>query len=159
MSAYLYHTVTSLYVGRLLQNFIWGYLHCREISLKFWCPGILVDVMTYILRIFNVLTNFLTSWRSFLYHDELVDVMMVFLMSWHTFWCYVFWRHSELFDVIMYYWHQDERFWSHDILFDVMPIFLTSWRFWRHDERFWVMTCFWHYDELFDVMRNFLTSW
>ena len=118
-----------------------------------WRHDDVFDVMTYILRIFNVQTNFLTSWRTFLYHDKLFDVMTMFLMSWRTFWCY---------DVFLTSWW---TFWRHYVLLTSWRTFLTSWRFWCHDKRFWVMKCLYimtHFLtswRVFDIMTNFLTSW
>ena len=95
--------------------------------------------MMYLSRIFDIMTNILTSWRVF--DDMTFDV---FLTSWRT-----FWHH----DIFLTSCRVLPTLWCHDV-------FLTSWRtFWRHEELFGVMTCF------FYVMTNigrhdvFLTSW
>ena len=121
-------------------------------------------------RIFDIMTNFLSSWHIFViisgtkYHENLFltswnhfDVMTNFLTSWQSFDVMTyFWLHGEL---LTYFLRNDELFgvmtcfWHHDELFDVMTFFefmtnfLASWR------------TFWHHDEPFDVMANFLTSW
>ena len=139
------------------------------------------DVMTYILRIFDVMKNFLASWRTFQRH-------YVFLTSWRLFdviltlWR-TFWRHDKLFDVMPCFWLYEILSWRQDIflrlkcwcyddlfdvrtlfwrLHDVLTNFLTSWQtFWRRDEVFDVMTCFWHYDNLFwchDILFDVMTN-
>ena len=74
---------------------------------------------------FDVMTHFLTSWRTFWNHDTHFNVMTQFLLSWSV------WHR---FDVRTYFWHHDELFdimtyvLSHAKLFDVIKYFLTSWR-------------------------------
>ena len=138
----------------------------------FWCHDV-----SY--KLFDVMTNFLTSWQTFRHHD-------MFLTSWPTFWCHgehhgVFY---ELFDVTNFLmsWHIFDEvmtcFWRHDKLIGILACFdsqQTSWlndgfltsrgTFWRDDVNlFDVRTCswchcFWRHDELFYIMKNFLMSW
>ena len=87
-----------------------------------------------IFLIFNVMTNFLTSWNIF-------DVTTNFFTSRH------------IFDVMTnFFWHHDMSLTPWHI-FDAMTNFLTHWRtFCRHDV-FFMSWC------NFDFMTNFLTSW
>ena len=111
-------------------------------------------------ELFDVLTNFLRSWRihtswrmfvtcyifnvmtNFWHHDAFlsnvlmswrnVNVMTNFLISW------------RIFVIIKYFLTSWQTFWRH-ALFNDMTNFLTSWTLWRR--------------ALFDVMTIFLTSW
>ena len=123
---------------------------------------------------------FLTTWRTFWRHDILwrhTYLLMYFLVSWHTLWC-----HGVLFDVIVYFCHQDATlpswrpFWYNDVLFEVMTYFFTAYilfdvttailtlwsTFCRHDTLFNIIWRIFHtflYDSLFHNMLSFLTSW
>ena len=93
----------------------------------------LLDVMTYFWhhgeRIFNVMTNSLTSWHNF-------DGTTNFLTPWRIFDIIknlldvmtYFWRHGELFYVMTYYWCNN--------------VFFRSWRYFLR---------------IFEGMTNFLT--
>ena len=98
----------------------------------FWC-------------VFYITTCF---WR----HDELFDVMTTFLTSWRTF--LTSWR---VFDAMMYLLASCQPLWRNDALvwrvFDVMTCF------WSHEALFEAMSIFWRYDAFFGFMPNFLTSW
>ena len=90
----------------------------------------------------------MTSWRVF-------DIMTNLLMY--------FWRHDELFDVMMCLGNHYKLFMKSLQTFVFHDVFLTSWRTYCHDELFDVMTCltlwtFWHH-ELFNVMMTVLTVW
>ena len=91
---------------------------------------------------FFVMTNFLTSWRMFWRHN-------VFLTSWCTFWCHD--NFCEVMTNILTSW---KTFWCHNTLFDVMTYFLTPWytfcTFWRHVILLDNLNTFWQYC---------LTSW
>ena len=127
------------------------------------------------LCVFDVKTNFLTSWSFFLVHDKLVlslwrvfGVMTNFLTSWRIYDVLTNVMKNFFYGIICF-------FGDHDV-------FLMSWQtLWRHVELFDVMTCFWCYKKLFekvchdvakhknkpwqtfwrifDVMTYFLTSW
>ena len=120
----------------------------------FWRHDMLLTVWR---TCFGVITNFMTSWRIifFRFRDEPFDIMTYF---WHD--NELVWHHNELFDIMTYFWHHDECFdammcsWCYD------DFFFTSWRFLRlHDEFVYFVTCFWSHDELCNVIMNFLTSW
>ena len=96
---------------------------------------------------FDVLTNVLTSWRTFCRNEELDDVVTNVLTSWH------------IFDIVTDFLTSWRTF---DV---IMNILATWWTFWRYDE---LLTSWWIFDvmtsflmswSIFDVMTNFLTSW
>ena len=94
--------------------------------------------------IFDVMMNFLMSWRI-LSRGKCFVVMTYFLTSWCN-----FWRHV----VIAYFWRR------HDILFDVMTKYVMLWRFFNFMTYFLTSWCtFWRHDTLFEVMTYFLKSW
>ena len=160
----------------------------------FWCYDELVDVMTNFLRswrlfdvmtcfwrygdllaswrVFDVMANLFTSWRTFLRHDELVDVIKKKIYVMRCLWCYdnffdvttcvwryvnfltswctfdIFFMSWRVFDVITICFYVMMCFWCyHDVLTNLLTKLLTSWRtFWRHDELFDLVTCFWRHD-------------
>ena len=111
----------------------------------------------------------LTSW----WYNELFEVMTNFLSSWHIFDIMTnFWCHGERFDVMIWFWHYDElievltSFWRHGNFFYIMTHFWLHDKhlayLWRHDKAFDVMTCstWWHlFDKPFEIMTNILLSW
>ena len=155
-------------------------------SWTFWHHMFLINFLIS-WRIFDVITNLLTSWRTFWHiltswrvfyvmtcfwrNDKLLDI--IFLMTW-CFWrnakfCLALWSIFDamtLFEVMTCFWHHDElfnvkmRFWRHDEIFDTC--------FWLHDDFFNVMLCFWRHDIPFDIIISlrlyddlfvFLRSW
>ena len=126
--------------------------------------------------VFDVMTHFVTSWRTCWRHDKLCDVITVFsfydtfcdimtsflFLMWQT-----IWRH----DVCCTYWCHNDHFDARKVL-TRWRILLTSWQtFWldfcRSDcilslfrEQNITKTCFWCYNELFDVNKwHVLMSW
>ena len=94
------------------------------------------NVITYFLKVFDVMTNYLTIvillWPS----KFLMSYMMYFMISWSI--VSVLWRHNVTFTS----WR---TLWCHDVPstqwgnFDLMMYFSTY--FWRHDTLFNVRTC------------------
>ena len=114
-------------------------------------------------RIFDVLMHFLMLWHTFLtsWHSY---VMTYFLTSWHTFWC-----HCILLDIMTYFTYILTSwctFWRHDVLLDIMTYFcFMLWRtFWRHDVLVTLRALahmLWRHDVLsilFDVIAYFVMS-
>ena len=123
-------------------------------------------------KLFNVMTNFLTSWRFLMSYNKLFDVMKcclqtfwphdVFLRSW------TFWRHDEHIDIFLMSWwtfwyrvfvtswwmfwcHHNPNPNPHDMLLMSWWTFLNSWwTFWIHDQLFK------NFLTHFDVMIKFL---
>ena len=114
-------------------------------SWLFWRHDELFGVMTcfwfYVTSLCDILTNFVTSWRTFWLFKVMMDALRFdgitnFLTSWHvlTSW-QTFWHH----DVFLISWQTFDIFLSQDL-------FWMSWRtFVRHDELVDVMTKFWHF--------------
>ena len=116
-------------------------------------------------KTFDIMTNFLTSWRFFWHHE-------VFMTLWRL--CDVtnYWRH----DVCCTYWRHNDNFDTKNVL-TTWRILLTSWHllnswltlslhFCRSDcifslfrEQNLIKTCFWCYNELFWCHGMFLMSW
>ena len=145
VSTGLHHT--SLTVGRLLSKNIqgigqstwrtfyvfltsWWFLYimtCFDVMTYFWRHDGLFDVMTHfwhhdelfgVMTCFNIIRNFLMSWRIF-------DVITYLITPKQTFQHHnIFWCYDELFMT----WRTFGRY---DVLFSLA---LTSWRIcWRHD--------------------------
>ena len=99
--------------------------------------------------VFDAMTHFVKSWRTWWRHDELGDVMTNFVTSLCFFFFilwYTLWHHSVFF-------MSCQTFRSNDELFEAMMKLLTLWRtFWHHDVFIDIMTNFWC-DKLFDVMH------
>ena len=80
----------------------------------FWCHDDVFDLMTYLSRIFDVMTNFLTSWC-------VSDVMTTFLVSWRVFDvmtnCLASWRVFDVMTNLLTSWRN----------LDIMTNVLTSW--------------------------------
>ena len=106
-------------------------------------------------HVFHVMTNFLTSLQTldvmvcFWCNDEFCDDMNNFVTLLSVFFKF----YDTLFDIMTYFWSNDDVFWSNDEPF-TMTNFLTSWRI------FDFMTNIWHiFDKFVDVIINFLIWW
>ena len=137
-----------------MTNFF-GFITC------FWLHDELFDVMTY----FDVMANFVMSWRVFdvkinifgimtcsYSMTDFFDVKTNILASWR-----VFDVMTNCLDVMTYCWRHDDVFelksWRQKIRHDV---FLMSWlTFWRHDMFFLSHDELFKVTTYFDVMTNF----
>ena len=115
----------------------------------------------------------LTLWGMFYRHEKLFDIMTNFFTSWRTLWCYdvlfdamiYFGCHYRLFDVMAYFWRHYVNMtswrtcWRHEELsfFEVIMNFLVSWCICDVPLTPWHI--YRHHDELFNIMTNFLTLW
>ena len=88
--------------------------------------------------------------RTFWRHDDLFDVMMTFLTSWWHFW--TSWRtcFDTMKNFVTYFWH-------HNNPVDSMTCYLAWWRDFYVMRNFLTSSHFCvRHDELFDVMTHFL---
>ena len=95
------------------------------------------------------------SWRSSWHHEDLHDIMKIFMTSWRSSWPSS--NHSTRLeslddgrrfeegfkssDSIRVEWFEE----GHEDLHDIMKIFMTSWR------------SSWHHEDLHDIMKIFMT--
>ena len=123
------------------------------------------------MELFNDMTHFLTSWRTFWRHDYFFDIM-VFFTLWQTF-CHHdvflslireqnimkmwFQYYNKIFNVMTSFWCYDEicdvmTRWLHDKLFKSRHIFDFMTNVLHHD----IFVTAW---QTFDVMTKLLTPW
>ena len=125
----------------------------HDVSLKLW-------------RVFDCITNYLTSWRI-----SVFDVMNTFLTLWPVFevitnvikTCHdtkqLFMaskpNHEKIRSLFSKKWLQKVRHFIKNTACQKIHRHQKSTCSWRHDERFDVMTCIWLDDELFNTMTSF----
>ena len=102
--------ITNLFASWRVFDFMTNFLTS-------WCLFVVMTNLLSSWHLFDIMTNLLTSWRNFWRQDNVFHTMtnsLTFLISWWTVWRHdVFWRHSELFDVMTCFWFHD--------------VFLISW--------------------------------
>ena len=104
----------------IMTNFLTSW-HIFDIMTNFSLDYVFLMSWHIFDKLFDIMTNVLTSGHIFLYYDILFDVITyflyydVFLTLWRTLWCYdeFCWRHY----VFLTSW---QTFWCHDV-------FLMSW--------------------------------